>query len=92
MKSPKSDVQEGIIHHCVPNITATVARTASYALTNAALPYLTAVGVYGLPDVLAHAPVLRRGVDLYQGKLAQPDIATALGRQVEIELPSGAEQ
>jgi len=84
-------VQDGIIHHCVPNITATVARTASYALTNAALPYLLAVGVYGLPDVLAHEPVLRRGVDLYQGKLAHPDIATALGRQVEIELPSGAE-
>ncbi len=85
-------VREGVIHHCVPNITATVARTASYALTNAALPYLVAVGVYGLPDVLAHEPVLRRGVDLYQGKLAQPDIASVLGRQIEIELPSGAEE
>jgi hypothetical protein len=42
--------------------------------------------------VLAHEPVLRRGVDLYQGKLAQPDIASVLGRQIEIELPSGAEE
>jgi alanine dehydrogenase len=82
-------VEEGIIHHCVPNITATVARTASHALTNASSPYLLAVGACGLPDVLEHEPALRQGVDLYQGKLAQPDIATALGRQVEIELPPG---
>jgi alanine dehydrogenase len=85
-------VQEGIIHHCVPNITATVARTASYALTNAALPYVLAVGAYGWPELLALELALRRGINLYQGKLAQPDIAAALGRQIEIELPSGAER
>jgi alanine dehydrogenase len=85
-------VQEGIIHHCVPNITATVARTASYALTNAALPYVLAVGAYGWPELLALEPALQRGINLYQGKLAQPDIAAALGRQIEIELPSGAER
>ena len=85
-------VQEGIIHHCVPNITATVARTASYALTNAALPYVLAVGANGWPDLLALEPALRRGINLYQGKLAQPDIAAALGRHVEIEWPAGADQ
>ncbi len=40
-------VDEGVIHHCVPNMTATVARTASHALTNAVLPYLQSVGAYG---------------------------------------------
>ncbi len=79
-------VEEGIIHHCVPNMTATVARTASYALTNAALPYLLAVGAYGLPDVFGHEPELRWGVNLYQGKLAHPDVAAALGREVEVDL------
>lgn len=85
-------VQERIIHHCVPNITATVARTASYALTNAALAYVSAVGANGWSEQLALEPALRRGINLYQGKLAQPDIAAALGRQVEIEWPSGADQ
>jgi hypothetical protein len=33
-------VEHGVIHFCVPNITATVARTTSYAITNAILPYL----------------------------------------------------
>jgi alanine dehydrogenase len=86
-------VEEGIIHHCVPNMTATVARTASYAFTNAVLPYLLSVGTYGLAakypegDVFQYQPALIQGVNLYRGKLAHPDVAAALGRQVEIELP-----
>lgn len=82
-------VEEGVIHHCVPNITATVARTASYALTNAALPYLLAVGANGLPASLERQPGLRQGVNLLQGRLAHPAVAAALGRSLEIELPGG---
>ena len=79
-------IEEGIIHHCVPNVTATVARTASYALTNAALPYLLSVGAYGLPKVLEQEPGLLWGVNLFRGKLAHPDVAAALGHQTEIDL------
>jgi alanine dehydrogenase len=82
-------VAEKIIHHCVPNITATVARTASHALTNAALPYLLAIGAHGLLGAFEHEPALLPGVNLYQGKLAHPGIAAALGRDLELKLPSG---
>jgi alanine dehydrogenase len=82
-------VEEGIIHHCVPNMTASVARTASYALTNAALPYLLSIGAYGLPGVLKSEPGLVEGVNLYRGKLVHPEVAAALGRQVEIDLSLG---
>lgn len=83
-------VEEGIIHHCVPNMTASVARTASYALTNAALPYLLSLGDFGCPDIFEHEPALVRGANLYQGKLAHPDVAAALGRRVEVTLlPTG---
>jgi alanine dehydrogenase len=71
-------------------MTATVARTASHAHTNAALPYLLALGAYGLPDVFAHEPALARGVNLYQGRLVHPDVAAALGRPVEADLAPGA--
>ncbi|HRV90605.1 MAG TPA: alanine dehydrogenase [Anaerolineae bacterium] len=82
-------VAEGIIHHCVPNVTASVARTASHALTHAALPCLKAIGSQGLSNVVrTHSP-LARGVNLYQGKIAHPRIAAALGREVEVELPTG---
>jgi alanine dehydrogenase len=79
-------IAEGVIHHCVPNMTASVARTASYALTNAALPYLHAAALHGPLGLLKHEPALRRGINLYQGRLAHPDVAAALGRVVEFDL------
>jgi len=82
-------IEEGVIHHCVPNMPAAVARTASYALTNAALPYLLAIGAEGLTGALQTYPALQRGVNLFQGQLASPTIAAALGRQPEIDLSAG---
>lgn len=81
-------VVDDVIHYCVPNVTATVARTTSHGLTNALLPYLKAVADHGLVGVLEHCPSLIPGVNLYQGKLANAEIAGALGQQVEVMLPA----
>lgn len=81
---------EGVIHHCVPNMTASVARTASHALTNAALPYLHSVAACGPQGILGREQALVRGINLYEGKLVHLDIAAALGREIEFELPLGA--
>jgi alanine dehydrogenase len=59
-------VRDGVVHHCVPNITSTVPRTTSYAVTNAALPYLLAVGSHGLLGASQRDSALSRGVVLYQ--------------------------
>ncbi len=87
--SDQTYVEENVIHHCVPNVTASVARTASYALTNAALPCLKAVAENGgLDGMLGQRSSLARGVNLYRGKVAHPDIAAALNRDLEIQLPT----
>jgi len=84
-------IAEGVIHHCVPNVTSTVARTTSYAITNAALPYLLAIGEDGLLGAAQKRTALLRGVVLYHGKLTHPDIAATLDRQVDVHLsPGGA--
>lgn len=62
----------------------------NYALTNAALPYLLSLGAQELPHALAEEPALARGVNLYRGKLVHPDIAAALGSEVEAHLAPGA--
>ena len=80
--------EEGVIHHCVPNVTATVARTASYALTNAAAPYLLSASTHGFPAAFDKESALAWGVNLYSGKLAHPEVAAALGREVEIDFSS----
>lgn len=79
-------VVDGVIHHCVPNVTAAVSRTTSYGLTNSLLPYLIDLGENGLIGMLEAQPHLATGVNLYQGKIANEEIAEALGRQVEIDL------
>lgn len=84
-------VAEGVIHHCVPNITSTVARTASYAISNAALPYLLAMGTHGLLGAIKRQPGLSEGVNLYQGLLVNQNIADALGRSVDAAHPFGSE-
>ena len=85
-------IAEGIIHHCVPNITASYGRTTSYAITNAALPYLLAVGEHGFPAAMHQEPALASGVNLYRGQLAHPAIAAALGREVAVKITAVGEK
>ena len=75
-------VAEGIIHHCVPNMTAAYGRTTSYAITNAALPYLLAVGDEDLQAASEQMPALARGVTLVNGRLVHPEVAQALGKTI----------
>jgi alanine dehydrogenase len=64
-------VEEGVIHYCVPNITARVARTASHALTNASLPHLLEIGARGVEGALEADVSLRRGVQVRAGKIQE---------------------
>lgn len=77
-----SYVAEGIIHHCVPNITAAYGRTTSYALTNAALPYLLAVGDADIAEASQQLPALKRGLTLVNGRLVHEAVAHALGKTI----------
>ncbi|WP_420631248.1 alanine dehydrogenase [Candidatus Leptofilum sp.] len=75
-------VAEGIIHHCVPNITAAYGRTTSYAITNAALPYLLAVGEAGTLAASDQMPALKQGLTLVDGRLVHQEVAQALGLSI----------
>jgi len=81
-----SYIEEGIIHYCVPNAPALVSRTASYAFSNALLPYLLTIGEKGIDRAIKEVSELKRGVNLWQGKLANSRIATGLGYETEVEL------
>jgi alanine dehydrogenase len=70
-----------VTHYCVPNMTASVPRTASRALTIAALPYLVALAGRGVDKALAMDPGLARGVYLYRGRIVSPHIARLMGEE-----------
>lgn len=71
-------VTHGVVHHCVPNMTANVARTASRALSAAAMPYITELSGKGVEDALKNNFGLAAGVYMYQGKLVNEGTGATL--------------
>ncbi|HUN65011.1 MAG TPA: alanine dehydrogenase [Bacteroidota bacterium] len=74
-------VLHDVIHYCVPNMPANVARTATFGLTNALLPYLQHILLKGLDGALREDQGLSRGVCTYHGLCTRGEIA----RRFEID-------
>ncbi|MDX1664694.1 MAG: alanine dehydrogenase [Candidatus Promineifilaceae bacterium] len=84
-------IEAGVIHYCVPNMTSGVARTASYALTNSALPYLLELGAEGTESLLSGRSALARGVNLYRGEIVHPEL-NGLRPQRIVATPTGGKR
>jgi|YNPMSStandDraft_2_1061718.scaffolds.fasta_scaffold00425_10 alanine dehydrogenase len=69
-------IQHNVIHFCVPNIPAMVARTASYALTNATIKYISMIADLGLEKALLDNIDLSKGVCSYNGYISNEAIAS----------------
>ncbi len=68
-------VKYGVIHYCVPNMPALVARTASYGLNNAALPFIKDIADNGISNVLLGDSCLAKGVCTFNGYCSNEAIA-----------------
>ena len=72
-------VEEGVIHYCVTNMPGAVARTSTFALNNATLPYALALADKGWKRALADDAHLRAGLNVAGGRLVHPAVAHDLG-------------
>jgi alanine dehydrogenase len=72
----------GVVHYAVGNIPGAVPNTATYALTNATLPYVVALAD-GVPGALASHPELVGGVNVAGGKVTNGAVAEFLGVKAE---------
>jgi alanine dehydrogenase len=70
---------EGIIHYCVANMPGCVARTSTYALANATLPYGLRLADVGYKQALLEDQALRRGLNVIDGKVVSLPVAVSLG-------------
>lgn len=68
-------IEEGVRHFCMPNVSSLVARTATHALTNAALPYIKTLMRESLADAVVQMPDLGNGVYTHNGYVTDPDLA-----------------
>jgi alanine dehydrogenase len=72
--------KHGVIHYCVPNISARVARTSSVALSNIFAPILLKIGNSGSVDsAIIESSGFRHGAYIYGGVLVNRLIGTYYG-------------
>ncbi len=72
-------VVDDIVHYCVANMPGAVARTSTFALNNATLPFTLALADKGYRRALQDDPHLLAGLNVYQGKVTCAPVAAALG-------------
>ncbi|MCG3170275.1 MAG: Alanine dehydrogenase [Pseudomonadales bacterium] len=71
-------VEYGVVHYCVSNMPGAVARTSTFALNNATLPFVLALADHGYRRALADDPHLRNGLNVHRGRLTCEAVAQAL--------------
>ncbi len=72
-------VKHGILHYAVPNIPGAVPRTATFALTNATLPYAQRIADMGAVDAMKADAALKKGLNTYKGSITYKAVADAQG-------------
>jgi len=62
-------VEEGVIHYCVPNMPGVIARTATHAFVNAAMPYILEIANRGVDAAISADASLEKGINTHAGQL-----------------------
>ncbi|MFL1465075.1 alanine dehydrogenase [Marinobacter sp. HN1S83] len=70
---------DGVVHYCVANMPGAVARTSSYALNNATLPYVLQIANKGPRQALEDSSGLLQGLNVFNGVLTCPSVGVAQG-------------
>ncbi len=71
-------IVDGIVHYCVANMPGAVARTSTYALNNATLPYIVQLAEKGWKEALISNEHLLAGLNILNGHVTYEAVATAL--------------
>jgi alanine dehydrogenase len=72
-------VVDGVVHYCVANMPGAVARTSTFALNNATLPFAIALADKGWKQALADDVHLRHGLNVCLGEVTYEAVARNLG-------------
>ena len=70
-------VVDGVVHYCVANMPGAVARTSTYALNNATLPYVLQIANKGPRKALEDNEHLLNGLNVVKGQLTCPSVGVA---------------
>ena len=72
-----------VVCYSVGNMPGAVARTSTFTLTNATMPYMVALANKGWKKACQDDRALARGINTYDGKVYYKGVAEALGYKLE---------
>jgi len=72
-------VVDDVVHYCVANMPGAVARTSTFALNNATLPFTIALAQQGAENAMKANPHLLAGLNVYKHTLTYKAVADAQG-------------
>lgn len=74
-------VVDEVVHYCVANMPGAVARTSTFALNNATLPFVLALADKGPKLAMTDNPHLLAGLNIHRGLITHRAVAGALKRE-----------
>ncbi len=72
-------VVDGVVHYCVTNMPGAVARTSTYALTNATLPYILSIADVSDQKCARMPYAIQGALNMDKGELVIKEVAEAFG-------------
>ncbi len=72
-------IVDDVVHYCVANMPGGVARTSTFALNNATLPFTLALADKGWRQALADDRHLKEGLNVHEGRVTYKAVADAHG-------------
>ncbi len=76
-------VVDGVVHYCVANMPGAVARTSTFGLTNATLPWILRLAALGPKRAVEGDPALRTAANILGGHITHPAVAAAFDLPAE---------
>ena len=71
-------IKHDVVHYCVANMPGAVARTSTFALNNATLPFTLALADKGYRQALSDNPHLLAGLNVCKGQITYKAVSDAL--------------
>ena len=68
---------DGVVHYCVANMPGAVAKTSTFALTNATLPYAVEIANKGWQQAMKENREIRLGANVINGQVTYKGVADA---------------
>ncbi len=72
-------IVDDVVHYCVANMPGGVARTSTFALNNATIPFAVALADKGYRQALLDDAHLRNGLNVHKGAITYKAVADDLG-------------